>query len=73
VKLITASEVARLTGVSTARIYDLARQGILPSVRLGRQLRFSESALHRWITNGGCALPGGWRRDKQPTSDTEEN
>ena len=61
-KLLTAAEVAKATGVPRTRLYDLARQGIVPCVRLGRQLRFSELALQRWIEAGGRSLPGGWRR-----------
>jgi len=72
-ELLKADEVARMLRVPSARVYDLARQRVIPSVRLGRQLRFSESALQRWISDGGCALLGDWRRDKQPTSETEEN
>lgn len=33
-----------------ARVYELTRQGILPSIRIGqRQLRFEEERLLRWI------------------------
>lgn len=46
--LVTAEEVARVLGVSRARVYDLARTGVLPSVRLGRSIRFGVSDLD-WI------------------------
>jgi len=36
-RLYRASEVARLLGVSSARVRDLAASGQLPSVRLGEQ------------------------------------
>lgn len=62
-KLLTVKEVAELLSVGAPRIYEMAKQGILPSVRLGRQIRFSEQALQDWIANGGQSLPGGWRRD----------
>ena len=38
--LITADDLAGLLEVSRARIYELAREGLLPAVRLGRTIRF---------------------------------
>jgi excisionase family DNA binding protein len=61
--LLHANDVAEMLGVSTARVYELARTGILPSVRIGRQVRFSAASIGAWIQNGGASLPGGWRRD----------
>jgi excisionase family DNA binding protein len=50
-------------GVTVQRVYDLARQaGFFPAgvvVRIGRQVRFNEDALHDWIRSGGSALTGG--------------
>jgi len=60
--LLTMQEVARALRVSEARAYELARDQLLPTVRLGRQLRVEEEALRQWIRAGGQALPGGWRR-----------
>lgn len=71
-RFLNANEIAELLDVSVARVYVLARSEILPCVRLGRQIRFSEQALEQWIANGGQALPGGWRRDpsnQQPADD----
>ena len=61
--LLTVPQVARLLNVSEARTRELARQNLLPVVRLGRQLRFDPDALEAWIADGGQALPGGWRRE----------
>jgi len=61
-RLLRVGEVAEVTGLSEARIYDLMRQGVLPCVRLGRQLRIDKDMLNRWIESGGQSLPGGWRR-----------
>lgn len=52
-RLLTADEVADQTGLSKARVYELAREGDLPVVRLGRAVRFSERALAVWIESGG--------------------
>jgi excisionase family DNA binding protein len=62
-KLLRADKVAEILDVSQARVYELIRLGILPSVSLGRQKRVSEEALNRFIEKGGQSLPGGWRRD----------
>lgn len=55
--------VARVLNVSEARAYELVREGVLPAVRLGRQVRISEEALRAFIERGGQGLPGGWRRE----------
>lgn len=61
-KLLTAREVAVLLKLKPQRVYELARGGKIPSVRVGRQVRFDESALRHWIETGGSHLPGGWRQ-----------
>ena len=59
--LLTAEQVAVLLQVPKARVYELAREGLLPAVRLGRQIRVSASALDEWIADGGRALSDGAR------------
>lgn len=49
--------------VSLQRVYEMGRCGILPMVRLGRQIRVDEGRLAAWIRDAGRGLPGGWRRD----------
>jgi excisionase family DNA binding protein len=46
--------VAARLGISKDRAYTLARLGILPAVRLGRQVRMDEEVLHKWIVSGGA-------------------
>lgn len=54
-KLLTAKEVSQVLQVKPARVYELARERVIPSVRLGeRQVRFDESALREWIARGGA-------------------
>lgn len=53
-RLYRAEEVAPFLDVSCARVYELVRLGILPSVRLGRQVRFDAVAIGQWIAAGGC-------------------
>jgi excisionase family DNA binding protein len=44
-QLLTAEEVAELLRLPVSTIYDLARTGRLPNLRIGRALRFSPSDL----------------------------
>lgn len=62
-RLLRIPHVAQVLDVPQARVYEMIRQGLLPCVRLGRQVRVSEEALRRFIETGGQALPGGWRRE----------
>lgn len=45
-----------ILGTSTARAYEMARLGLIPVVRLGRQLRVDMDALEAWIKEGGKGL-----------------
>jgi excisionase family DNA binding protein len=55
-RLLTAKQVAGILQVTTARVYELARQNVLPTARLGdRQVRFDQDALYEWVRNGGTS------------------
>lgn len=41
---------------TTARVYEAARLGLIPCVRIGRQVRFDEDALREWVRRGGSTL-----------------
>jgi excisionase family DNA binding protein len=60
--MLTMHEVADRLGVSLQRAYEMGRTGLLPIVRMGRQIRVEEGRLTSWIESGGRALPGGWKR-----------
>jgi excisionase family DNA binding protein len=47
--LLTAAAAAELLAVRTSWVYDAARSGELPCVRLGKHLRFLRSDLERWV------------------------
>jgi excisionase family DNA binding protein len=55
--LLTADEVAEILRVTPARLYGLARCGVLPSIRIGRQVRFAPAAIEQFIARGGYSLP----------------
>lgn len=60
---MTVPEVATVLGISIERTYSLARVGILPVVRLGRQIRLDPEQLDYWISQGGQSLSGGWKNE----------
>lgn len=62
-KLLKVEDVAKMFDMTDERVYTLAREGILPVCRLGRQLRFSENAIAEFVVNGGKAFPGGWKKE----------
>ena len=62
-RLLTMKEVALRLGISLQRTYEMGRLGLLPVVRLGRQLRVEEGRLASWVEDGGRGLPGGWKRN----------
>ena len=62
-RLLTMKDVAQRLGLSLQRAYEMGRLGLLPVVRLGRQIRVEEGRLASWVENGGKGLSGGWRRN----------
>jgi excisionase family DNA binding protein len=64
--LLNIEELSHILRVSKQRAYELCRTGIVPHVRLGRQIRVDPEQLQEWLTEGGRALPGGWRREPAP-------
>ncbi len=59
-RLLTAKQTAQILQVALPRVYELARERAIPSVRVGdRQIRFEESVLREWVANGGSLQAGG--------------
>lgn len=63
--LLTVPEVSQRLKISEARVRELGRLGLLPVVKLGRQIRVDPARLDAWIAAGGQSLPGGWRREAE--------
>jgi excisionase family DNA binding protein len=59
-RLLTAQEAAERLGIRLHRLYELARAGTVPHVRLGRTLRVDPTALEAFIDRGGTR-DGSWR------------
>jgi len=53
VKLITIAETAKRLRVTQQWLYQLARAGTLPVIRLGRAVRVDERRLREWLADGG--------------------
>jgi excisionase family DNA binding protein len=48
-RLLKADEVAEALQVPKPRVYELARQQVLPAVRIGRQIRFRQETIETWL------------------------
>ena len=57
--MLTAEEAGELLDIRKPQVYALARDGILPSVRVGRLVRFNRDILLAWIAQGGSQHPAG--------------
>jgi hypothetical protein len=55
-QLLTADEIATFIRRRPWQVYDLARRNILPSVRVGNRVMFSQEAIERWVAEGGRGL-----------------
>lgn len=58
-KLLKVETVAEILDVTTWRVYELVRRGLLPAVHLGKHVRIDPDVLDNWIRNGGSRLPAG--------------
>jgi excisionase family DNA binding protein len=54
-RLQSVNEIANFLGITRLHAYTLARRGELPSVRVGRYVRFDPVEIERWQANGGTA------------------
>lgn len=55
-ELWTLSQAARVLNVQYHRAAELAREGVIPVVRLGRQIRVDPEKLEAFISGGGTPL-----------------
>lgn len=62
-KLQTIEWASEIIGIPKTSCYAMARQGILPVVKVGRQYRVDPEALREWVRKGGQSYPGGWRKE----------
>lgn len=55
--LLTAQDVSVILRVTPHRVYQMAREGLLPTIRVGRCLRIDKAKLQAWLDRGGLACP----------------
>ena len=48
-RLLTALELEKSLGVKRATIYQWAREGLLPHIRIGNKVRFPQAAMDGWM------------------------
>ena len=51
---MSIKETARRLNVSEGTVRRMVREEILPSFRVGHQIRIPEEQLNKWIGNGGA-------------------
>ena len=58
-KFYTVQQIADLVQLSTARVYEAIRLGLLPAVHIGRQVRIEEQGFQEWVRRGGQSYQHG--------------
>ncbi len=51
-EILDIEGAARMLGVSTRTIYNLARKGEIPAMKVGREWRFARRNIVNWVANG---------------------
>jgi excisionase family DNA binding protein len=54
-EILDVAGAARTLGVSTRTVYNLARKGEIPAMRIGREWRFARKNLVEWVINSSQA------------------
>jgi excisionase family DNA binding protein len=65
IRLLTAREVARILRVSRRSVYQLARRGEIPHVRIGRFVRFRADEIDAWTRSADRPPPAEAREAPQ--------
>ena len=48
-EVMTISDVAQYLRISEAKVYELARNGTIPALRIGKSWRFQKDLLKQWV------------------------
>lgn len=56
-RLLDAREVAELLGVPPGWVYRESRAGRIPTVRLGRYVRYRRESVERWLAEREVGRP----------------
>ncbi len=63
-ELLTIKEVASILKIEKFAVYKYAKKGIIPAVKVGRNWRFLEKALEKWLTSKVGKDIIAWHRKK---------
>jgi len=63
-RLLTIAEVAEVLRIPKTRVYELVRAGVIPAVRILRQVRVHPDRLGEFLSNGGKALSAESHRNR---------
>ena len=58
--IMTVHDVAGYLRLSEAKVYKMARDGLIPAFRMGKNWRFKRQLIDEWIrreTEGGIRIP----------------
>lgn len=58
-KLLSVDDVSEILGLSRGQVYRYCRQGIIPHIKLSRQVRFSPKRIREFLESGGTINAGG--------------
>lgn len=53
IKTLTVIEVAQILRISRIQAYNLVNKGVIPSLRLGRNIRIYEKSFFEWLEKNG--------------------
>jgi len=67
-RLLRIEEACKILAIPIQTGYALAREKILPVVRVGRNIRIDPDKLKEWIDQGGKGFAGGWKKEKEDTA-----
>ncbi len=48
-EVMTIKDVAQYLRISEAKVYELARTGAIPALRIGKSWRFQKDLLKQWV------------------------
>jgi excisionase family DNA binding protein len=57
-EVMTIEELAAYLKISKSTLYKLAREGKVPSNKIGRHWRFQKRSIDRWLEGGRATVPG---------------
>lgn len=57
-EVLTIDELAAYLKISKSTLYKLAREGKVPSNKVGRHWRFQKRSIDRWLERERAIVPG---------------